>query len=168
VYPVFGNSLSFLVSPPTSCLTLFLLCLLVSTGTVPMTARMNTKEEAYTKVTKGEARAPAESTAVRFIGYQSHKGYANTELKGVKTIKNEKMKRRALWIRYANTYREAVRLMASLRGWLMLWRHSSPHGNPWILPAGLLLLLLQVLVVGHLLLLVGHVSRMHASGSWHV
>ena len=43
----------------------------------------------------------------------------------------------------------------------MLGRHAIAHGHAGVLPAGLLLLL-QVLVVGHLLLLfAGHVARVH-------
>jgi hypothetical protein len=137
--PFFGNFLPFLVSPRPRALIYFSFAFWcrvegsspsrnLNEEPSPMTARV--KEEAYIKATKGETRALAESTAVRLIGYQSYKGYTNTELKDVKTIKNEKMKRQALWIRHASICGEAVRSMASLRGWLMLRRHSSPNGNP--------------------------------------
>lgn len=44
----------------------------------------------------------------------------------------------------------------------MLWRHLASDGHPRVLSTGLLLLS-QILVVGHLLLLlVGHIARMHA------
>lgn len=46
---------------------------------------------------------------------------------------------------------------------LVLRRHAVTHRHTSVLPTGLLLLL-EVLVVGHLLLLfVGHVSRVHGT-----
>lgn len=54
--------------------------------------------------------------------------------------------------------------MDQLRSALMLRWHPRHAG---ILPSGLLLLL-QILVVGHLLLFIGHVARVHASGMGHV
>lgn len=49
----------------------------------------------------------------------------------------------------------------------MLRRHAVAHGHTGILPTSLLLLL-QVLVVGHLLLLlVGHVAWVHSSRTRH-
>lgn len=55
-----------------------------------------------------------------------------------------------------------------LRRRLMLRRHPAPHGHPRVLSASLLLLLLQILVVGHLLLLlVGQVAWVHATGTRH-
>lgn len=57
--------------------------------------------------------------------------------------------------------------MHRLRSGLMLGRHAVAYGHARILPTGLLLLL-EVLVVGHLLLLIGHVARVHAGGMWHV
>ena len=101
--PFFRNFLPLLVSPHPRALIYFSFAFWcrvegsspsrnLNEEPSPMTARM--KEEAYIKATKGEARAPAESTAVRLIGYQSYKGYTNTELENVKTSKNEKTKRR--------------------------------------------------------------------------
>lgn len=50
----------------------------------------------------------------------------------------------------------------------MLRGHAVTHRHAGVLSAGLLLLL-EVLVVGHLLLLfIGHVTRMHPSGTRHV
>lgn len=51
----------------------------------------------------------------------------------------------------------------------MLRSHPvAPHRHTGVLPTGLLLLL-EILVVGHLLLLlVGHVARMHSRGTGHV
>ena len=56
-----------------------------------------------------------------------------------------------------------------LCGGLVLRRHSvAPHWHTGVLPTGLLLLL-EILVVGHLLLLlVGHVAGMHSRGTGHV
>lgn len=57
--------------------------------------------------------------------------------------------------------------MGCLRGGLVLRGHTAAHGHARIL-ATRLLLLLEVLVVGHLLLLlVGHVAGVHA-GTRHV
>lgn len=50
----------------------------------------------------------------------------------------------------------------------MLGRHPAPHRHPGVLPARLLLLLQVLVVGGHLLLLlVGHVARVHAAWSGH-
>lgn len=47
----------------------------------------------------------------------------------------------------------------------MLWRHLASDGHPRVLSTGLLLLS-QILVVGHLLLLlIGHIAWMHAPWS---
>lgn len=57
--------------------------------------------------------------------------------------------------------------MGCLRGGLVLRGHTAAHGHARIL-ATRLLLLLEILVVGHLLLLlVGHVAGVHA-GTRHV
>lgn len=49
-----------------------------------------------------------------------------------------------------------------LRRWLVLRGHAVAHGHTGILATGLLLLL-EVLIIGHLLLLlVGHVAGVHA------
>lgn len=54
-----------------------------------------------------------------------------------------------------------------LRRGLMLRRHPAAHRHPRVLPARLLLLLQVLVVGGHLLLLlVGHVSRVHAARTW--
>lgn len=56
-----------------------------------------------------------------------------------------------------------------LCGGLVLRGHAVAHRHAGILPASLLLLLLQVLVVGHLLLLfIGHVARVNPCGTRHV
>ena len=55
-----------------------------------------------------------------------------------------------------------------LRSGLMLRGHPVAYRHAGILPAGLLLLL-QVLIVGHLLLLlVGHIARVHAGRPGHI
>lgn len=55
-----------------------------------------------------------------------------------------------------------ARCLEALRGGLVLRRHATTHRHTGILSASLLLLL-EVLVVGHLLLLLtGHVARVHA------
>ena len=54
-----------------------------------------------------------------------------------------------------------------LSGGLVLGRHATSHRHTRVLSASLLLLL-EVLVVGHLLLLLSHVARVHLRGATHV
>ena len=63
---------------------------------------------------------------------------------------------------YPNAWSREV--IHQLRSTLMLGRHPRHAG---ILPSSLLLLL-QVLVVGHLLLFIGHVTGVHAGGMGHI
>jgi len=61
-----------------------------------------------------------------------------------------------------------ARLWVDLRGRLVLRGHTIAHWHARVLATCLLLLLLEVLVIGHLLLLlVGHVAGMHA-GTGHI
>lgn len=74
----------------------------------------------------------------------------------------------AIWAPSTAVRRKEEGKQSALCGGLVLRRHAVADGHAGVLTTGLLLLLLQVLVVGHLLLLlVGHVARVHA-GAGHV
>lgn len=74
----------------------------------------------------------------------------------------------AIWDPPTAARRKGKGKQSALCGGLVLRRHAVADGHAGVLTTRLLLLLLQILVVGHLLLLlVGHVARVHA-GAGHV